>query len=37
VIVEARLPGTFDFGGMPHQMAMKNIRLFAGKVLPKFK
>jgi len=31
------ISGTFHFGGMPHEMAMKNIRLFADKVLPKFK
>jgi len=31
------ISGTFYFGGMPQEMAMKNIRLFADKVLPKFK
>ena len=31
------ISGTFYFGGMPHDMALKNIRLFADKVLPKFK
>jgi alkanesulfonate monooxygenase SsuD/methylene tetrahydromethanopterin reductase-like flavin-dependent oxidoreductase (luciferase family) len=28
------LTGTFYFGGMPQQMAMKNIRLFAERVMP---
>jgi len=28
---------TFHFGGMPQEMAMKNIRLFAEKVMPEFK
>ncbi len=31
------ISGTFYFGGMPQAMAMKNIRLFAEKVLPKFR
>jgi alkanesulfonate monooxygenase SsuD/methylene tetrahydromethanopterin reductase-like flavin-dependent oxidoreductase (luciferase family) len=31
------ISGTFYFGGMPHDLALKNIRLFADKVLPKFK
>jgi alkanesulfonate monooxygenase SsuD/methylene tetrahydromethanopterin reductase-like flavin-dependent oxidoreductase (luciferase family) len=31
------ISGTFYFGGMPQEMAMKNIRLFAEKVLPEFK
>jgi alkanesulfonate monooxygenase SsuD/methylene tetrahydromethanopterin reductase-like flavin-dependent oxidoreductase (luciferase family) len=31
------ISGTFYFGGMPQDMAMKNIRLFADKVMPKFK
>jgi hypothetical protein len=31
------ISGTFHFGGMPQDMAMKNIRLFADKVLPEFK
>jgi alkanesulfonate monooxygenase SsuD/methylene tetrahydromethanopterin reductase-like flavin-dependent oxidoreductase (luciferase family) len=31
------ISGTFYFGGMPQDMALKNIRLFAEKVLPKFK
>jgi hypothetical protein len=31
------ISGTFYFGGMPQEMAMKNIRLFADKVLPEFK
>jgi len=26
--------GTFDFGGMPKEMALKNIRLFAERVMP---
>jgi len=26
--------GTFHFGGMPQEMALKNIRLFTEKVLP---
>jgi alkanesulfonate monooxygenase SsuD/methylene tetrahydromethanopterin reductase-like flavin-dependent oxidoreductase (luciferase family) len=29
------ISGTFHFGGMPHAMALKNIRLFADKVMPK--
>lgn len=31
------ISGTFFFGGMPHEMAMKNIRQFADKVVPMFK
>jgi alkanesulfonate monooxygenase SsuD/methylene tetrahydromethanopterin reductase-like flavin-dependent oxidoreductase (luciferase family) len=31
------ISGTFYFGGMPHEMAMKNIRLFADKVVPQLK
>jgi alkanesulfonate monooxygenase SsuD/methylene tetrahydromethanopterin reductase-like flavin-dependent oxidoreductase (luciferase family) len=31
------ISGTFYFGGMPQEMALKNIRLFADKVMPKFK
>jgi alkanesulfonate monooxygenase SsuD/methylene tetrahydromethanopterin reductase-like flavin-dependent oxidoreductase (luciferase family) len=31
------ISGTFYFGGMPQEMALKNIRLFAEKVMPKFK
>jgi alkanesulfonate monooxygenase SsuD/methylene tetrahydromethanopterin reductase-like flavin-dependent oxidoreductase (luciferase family) len=31
------ISGTFHFGGMPHEMALKNIRLFAEKVMPEFK
>jgi alkanesulfonate monooxygenase SsuD/methylene tetrahydromethanopterin reductase-like flavin-dependent oxidoreductase (luciferase family) len=31
------ISGTFYFGGMPQEMALKNIRLFAGKVMPEFK
>jgi hypothetical protein len=31
------ISGTFHFGGLPHEMAMKNIRLFAEKVMPEFK
>lgn len=30
------LSGTFHFGGLPQGMALKNIRLFAEKVLPAF-
>lgn len=30
------ISGTFHFGGMPQDMAMKNIRLFAEKVMPQF-
>ena len=29
--------GTFHFGGMPHEMALKNIRRFAEQVMPAFK
>jgi alkanesulfonate monooxygenase SsuD/methylene tetrahydromethanopterin reductase-like flavin-dependent oxidoreductase (luciferase family) len=28
------ISGTFHFGGMPQEMALKNIRLFAEKVMP---
>ena len=31
------ISGTFYFGGMPHEMALKSIRLFAEKVMPEFK
>jgi alkanesulfonate monooxygenase SsuD/methylene tetrahydromethanopterin reductase-like flavin-dependent oxidoreductase (luciferase family) len=31
------LSGTFHFGGMPQEMALKNIRLFADRVMPEFK
>jgi len=31
------ISGTFHFGGMPQEMALKNIRLFADKVMPEFK
>ena len=31
------ISGTFHFGGLPHEMALKNIRLFADKVLPQLK
>lgn len=30
------LTGTFYFGGMPHELALKNIRLFAERVMPAF-
>jgi alkanesulfonate monooxygenase SsuD/methylene tetrahydromethanopterin reductase-like flavin-dependent oxidoreductase (luciferase family) len=30
------ISGTFYFGGMPQELALKNIRLFAEKVMPKF-
>jgi alkanesulfonate monooxygenase SsuD/methylene tetrahydromethanopterin reductase-like flavin-dependent oxidoreductase (luciferase family) len=30
------LSGTFHFGGMPQELALKNIRLFAEKVMPAF-
>ncbi len=30
------MSGTFHFGGMPHEMALKNIRLFAERVMPAF-
>jgi len=30
------LSGTFHFGGMPQEMALKNIRLFAERVMPAF-
>jgi alkanesulfonate monooxygenase SsuD/methylene tetrahydromethanopterin reductase-like flavin-dependent oxidoreductase (luciferase family) len=28
--------GTFHFGGMPQELALKNIRLFAERVMPAF-
>lgn len=28
--------GTFYFGGMPQEMALRNIRLFATEVMPAF-
>jgi alkanesulfonate monooxygenase SsuD/methylene tetrahydromethanopterin reductase-like flavin-dependent oxidoreductase (luciferase family) len=31
------ISGTFHFGGMPHEMALKNIRLFAERVMPEFR
>lgn len=31
------ISGTFHFGGMPQEMALKNIRLFAEKVMPAFR
>jgi alkanesulfonate monooxygenase SsuD/methylene tetrahydromethanopterin reductase-like flavin-dependent oxidoreductase (luciferase family) len=31
------ISGTFHFGGMPQEMALKNIRLFAERVMPEFK
>ena len=31
------ISGTFHFGGMPQEMALKNIRMFAEKVMPQFK
>jgi alkanesulfonate monooxygenase SsuD/methylene tetrahydromethanopterin reductase-like flavin-dependent oxidoreductase (luciferase family) len=31
------ISGTFHFGGMPQEMALKNIRLFAERVIPEFK
>jgi alkanesulfonate monooxygenase SsuD/methylene tetrahydromethanopterin reductase-like flavin-dependent oxidoreductase (luciferase family) len=31
------ISGTFHFGGMPDEMAMMNIRLFAERVMPQFK
>jgi alkanesulfonate monooxygenase SsuD/methylene tetrahydromethanopterin reductase-like flavin-dependent oxidoreductase (luciferase family) len=31
------ISGTFYFGGMPQEMALKNIRLFADRVMPEFK
>ena len=31
------LMGLFQFGSMPHQLAVKNIRLFGEKVLPALK
>jgi alkanesulfonate monooxygenase SsuD/methylene tetrahydromethanopterin reductase-like flavin-dependent oxidoreductase (luciferase family) len=31
------LSGTFHFGGMPQELALKNIRLFADRVMPAFR
>jgi alkanesulfonate monooxygenase SsuD/methylene tetrahydromethanopterin reductase-like flavin-dependent oxidoreductase (luciferase family) len=31
------ISGTFHFGGMPQELALKNIRLFAEKVMPEFR
>ena len=31
------ISGTFHFGGMPQEMALKSIRLFAEKVIPQFR
>jgi len=31
------ISGTFHFGSMPQEMALKNIRLFAERVMPEFK
>jgi alkanesulfonate monooxygenase SsuD/methylene tetrahydromethanopterin reductase-like flavin-dependent oxidoreductase (luciferase family) len=31
------ISGTFYFGGMPHEMALKSIRLFAERVMPELK
>lgn len=31
------ISGTFHFGGMPQELTMKNIRLFADKVMPELK
>ena len=31
------ISGTFHFGGMPYEMALKSIRLFAERVMPQFK
>jgi alkanesulfonate monooxygenase SsuD/methylene tetrahydromethanopterin reductase-like flavin-dependent oxidoreductase (luciferase family) len=31
------ISGTFHFGGMPQELALKSIRLFADKVMPQFK
>ena len=31
------ISGTFHFGGMPQEMALKNIRRFAERVMPEFK
>jgi natural product biosynthesis luciferase-like monooxygenase protein len=31
------ISGTFHFGGMPQEMALKNIRLFAERVMPEFR
>ena len=30
------ISGTFHFGGMPDELAQKNIRLFAEQVIPAF-
>jgi alkanesulfonate monooxygenase SsuD/methylene tetrahydromethanopterin reductase-like flavin-dependent oxidoreductase (luciferase family) len=30
------ISGTFHFGGMPQEMALRNIRLFAERVMPAF-
>ena len=30
------LSGTFHFGGLPQELALKNIRLFAERVMPAF-
>ena len=30
------ISGTFHFGGMPQELALKNIRTFAEKVMPAF-
>jgi hypothetical protein len=31
------MSGTFHFGGMPQEMALRNIRAFAEKVVPAFR
>ena len=31
------ISGTFHFGGLPQELALKNIRLFAERVMPEFK
>jgi hypothetical protein len=31
------ISGTFHFGGLPQELALKNIRLFAEKVMPKLR
>ncbi len=31
------ISGTFHFGGLPQELALKNIRLFAEKVMPRLK
>lgn len=33
----AGLISIFSYGGMPHELAMKNMKLFAEKVLPRLK